>query len=287
LDDILLPKSQYGDRMNVGRDAQGLGANGDVDDDTDTGVLVVSAQDPRLAFTYGEFPLESLDCLVDAAEPHLRDASTRNCGRKKGGKRTVIDLGSGCGRLALYLALSRGQDLIPNTNDLGGWDIAGIECSSLLHIEALRAANRAVQASCLLPLPCSASKGEGSEPSSGLPLTSRETLMSASGSTLTLVLGLVQDRTGWLCDADLVFAYSSTWNASRFSPETGSLLLSDEWQHLLDTWCTPGCVVITTDRSLDATVSAGKWKMIGQMEVCNPEVGGSSTGYIQRRLPPP
>jgi hypothetical protein len=280
VDDLLLPRSGYGDRTSAGRDAQGLGAASDGDG---LPLVVVPAHDPRLSFTYGEFPLESLDALLDAAEPHVRGAAAvRDAGTtKRRRRRVVVDLGSGCGRLALYLALSRQHS--------GGQDAVGIECAPLLHREALRAAGRALRAGYLLPWPSpSSSDGEEPEATSSQPppsLLCEDTASCPPAATLTLVRGLARDRAGWLRGADLVFAYSSTWDAPRFSPETGSLLLSEEWQQLLGESCPPGCVVVTTDRSLDASASAGRWRMLARMDVRNPEVGGASTGYIQQRLP--
>jgi hypothetical protein len=276
VDDLLLPRSGYGDRTSAGRDAQGLGAAADGGGPP----VVVPAHDPRLSFTYGEFPLGSLDALLDAAEPHVRGAAAvRDAGTTKR-RRGVVDLGSGCARLALYLALSRQHP--------EGQDAVGIECAPLLHREALRAAGRALRAGYLLPWPSpSSSDGEGPEATSSQPpsLFCEDTASRPPAPTLTLVRGLARDRAGWLRGADLVFANSSTWDAPRFSPETGSLLLSEEWQQLLGESCPPGCVVVTTDRSLDASASAGRWRMLARMDVPNPEVGGASTGYIQQRLP--
>ena len=86
----------------------------------------MTADDPRTSLTYGEFPTSSMDELIDLAlEKHLSED-------KK--EMTLVDLGSGCGRLVLYTALTRGLD--QHTS----WNVHGIEISSILHDEGLRAA---------------------------------------------------------------------------------------------------------------------------------------------------
>jgi hypothetical protein len=88
--------------------------------------------------------------------------------------------------------------------------------------------------------------------------------------------------TSTLHQADILFGYSTTWESSGFSTATSTMLLSQEWQDLFTSCCRPGAIVITTDRALDASSSTGSWRMLDQVSVGNPEVGGSM-GYIQRR----
>ena len=95
-------------------------------------VIVASS---LLSFTYGEFPLESTDCLIDAAHPYVEQQSV------KGGGEGVdfVDMGSrcGCGRLCLYLVMTC----------LGGEfrSVRGIEIGKVLHQEAVRARDGAVE----------------------------------------------------------------------------------------------------------------------------------------------
>lgn len=123
LDDVILPERDYGSRIETGRDAQGLQAASGV---------AVSPQDPRMFLTYGEFPLSSLDELLDLALLHVKSPS----------RIEMVDVGSGCGRLALYAALTRGGE--PSL--LQSWQVHGIEISPILHHEAVQALSKAAQA---------------------------------------------------------------------------------------------------------------------------------------------
>jgi hypothetical protein len=254
--ETILPQADYGSRLAVGGDALGLNdqAGGAV-------VVAVSAQDPRLAFTYGEFPLKSLDALLDRAETYCGSNQDTRKGQYVDPTRRrrlrFVDVGSGCGRLCLYVALTR-----PN------WDVSGIECAPLLHEQAVLATERAIKAGYMRALeedPARPSYGD-STPSSGVHFH----------------CAMAGDATSVLNEADIVFAYSTTWESSGFSTTTSSMLLSEPWQQLFTAGCLPGCVVITTDRSLDASTTVATWSMLEQVNVDNPEVGGSA-GYIQQR----
>ena len=222
----LFPAQQFDDRMNAGRDAQGL-----------TGGGVVQADDPRLAFTYAEFPLESFDALIDAALEVMG-------GREPPKMIRLVDLGSGCARLVLYAALSR------------GWDVRGIEIGPELHEKAMSVLERGID--------CGYFQAEGGQSDH----------MTAGA---TLLLGAICMYPDVLGSADIVFAYSTVFPAvEKFNVELGALVLQPEWSQMLAAECRGGCIAITTDRALDPKFG---WELIKRLDVENPEVLGS-TGYI-------
>lgn len=227
----ILPTEEYGDRIGYGRDAQGIVTS-----------ELVQGNDPRLTLTYGEFPTHSMDQLVDLALRHVAMDDYE--------KIEMVDLGSGCGRLVFYAALSRGTPQQP-------WNIRGIEISPLLH----DIATKALQAG-----------QDWFVDTSATTTTTTNTL-----NTCELVCGPAQNHTDWLRQADVVFAYSTVWQTSGFSPQLGAMVMDRSWSELLATSCRPGCVVVTTDRALDPQHG---WKLLNQLNVDNREVMGS-TGYIQ------
>jgi len=231
LDDSLLPKAEYGNRHTLSRDAQGV----------PEGRLILGS-DPVLALTYGEFPHASLDELLDFACRHLPSKNEKYL--------NVVDLGSGYGRLCLYMALTRRN-----------WRVTGIEISDILHREATATMQKCEKEGWLVP------HGEA-------------TLQQYDdrSSALSLLQGPAEAHRDVLCQADLIFAYSTAFDASGFSEVTGTMILSEEWNQLLSATCQEGCVVVTTDRALDPFFC---WKRLGRLDVDNPEVGGS-VGYIQQ-----
>jgi hypothetical protein len=237
LDTILLPKSSFGSRLRV----SGAAGNNHRE------AVALSCQDPSLQLGYGEFPLGSLDALIDAAIPH--------CCRRKDSTLNFVDLGSGSGRLCLYTALTG-----------PGWNVHGIEVVEPLHELALAASQTAVQKGMLL--------GKDDDDTADTHI-----ILGKSKSTLTFLLGPANYYIPILQKADLVFGYSTAWDYSSFSPEIRSVILSDEWNQLLQ-HCRPGTLVITTDRSCDPSYG---WSMLEVVEVDNPEVAGS-IGYVQRRV---
>jgi hypothetical protein len=239
VNEILLPQQEYGQRIALGRRAQGISSSADDNDETSS--LLLQAKDERLYQTYGEFPLSSLDCLLDCASSlHSKLFDSKN------DRLTVVDLGSGCGRLVYYLGLSR-----PN------WIVHGIELSPLLHQEALVAQDRALSCGLLRPFSLSSS-----------------TVSTPSGR-ISFHKGPADELGDILLAADIVFAYSTAWECQGFSPETGTMILSDEWNQLFRKYCSQA-IVITTDRSLNAK----EWTIIDRVEVPNPEVW-NSMGYLQ------
>ena len=231
LDSTLLPSTDYGYRISMGGDAQGLSTH-----------VAVSPNDPRMGLTYGEFPLDSLDELLDRSLPHIgNSSSTASCIR-------MLDMGSGCGRLALYVALTRGTPEQP-------WHVHGIEISPILHQIALQALSKGYQ-----------------EGNCFFTDYQEKHVMNS----IHLHLGAAEEWIEVLQCTYLVFLYSTAFPASGFSEAWGAMILDQEWSGLLSKACPTGCVVVTTDRALDPNDG---WDLVDQLEVENREVMGS-TGYI-------
>lgn len=213
LDDVLLPKAEWGERLALDRPTA-------TDDDSG----------------YGEFPLQSLDVLLDEAiVDEGEDEAVYN----------VVDLGSGCGRLALYMALSR-----PN------WHVHGIERELSLHRRAEEAAELAVTKGYLTINQPGSKQGK------------------KTFGQLSLHLGEAAELRTLLEKADLIFCYSTAFRSERFSPEVGAMILASEWQLLLSS-CKQNCVCITTEKALDPC----DWDIESRHTVPNPEVL-ESTGFI-------
>lgn len=236
LDRDILPATEYGKRIQAGRDAQGILPG-----------QAISALDPVLSKTYGEFPLESLDILIDAAIPHLQQTNGKSL--------QFVDVGSGCGRLCLYTALTRGD----TASSSKPWKVQGIEIYDILHQEATRARDAGFEKGWFQEV-------QGDDD-------------TAVTNSLSLHLGPAEDFSdSILKHADLIFAYSTTWVDSGFSPNISAMILSDEWNRLFSDSCKTGCVVVTTDRALDPRFG---WKLLDRLDVANPEVM-ESTGFIQK-----
>lgn len=233
VNEAILPKEKYSDRIKSGIDAQGLQAS-----------TVVTGNDPSLTRTYGEFPTHSTDELVDLALTHIAPSSI-----------DFVDLGSGCGRLALYFALTRGSNEQP-------WKISGIEISDILHAIASDAVEIGRQQHVFHDSTESSSSSSSRDDDS---------------NTLALHLGAAEDMTAVFGKAQLIFAYCTVWESSGFSEELAAIVLHSSWSEMLAKSCRKGCVVITTDRVLDPNYG---WKLLNRLDVDNREVAGS-TGYIQ------
>lgn len=227
MDTLLLPETERGIRMNVGRDAQGLEQS-----------TPVSPTDPRMQLTYGEFPLRSMDELIDLALPHVTCSGD--------GRIEMVDLGSGCGRLALYASLTRGTPKRP-------WSISGIEISSMLHNVAVESVTKGVHENLF----------DDSD--------------TSCGTSLLFHTGPAAEFKELFDKVNLIFCYSTAWEARGFNEEWGAMILGSEWSLMLAQACRPGCVVITTDRALDPKDG---WVLVDRLDVENREVMGS-TGFIQ------
>lgn len=230
MDNVILPSNAYGNRIEVGRDAQGLRAGSGVP---------VNPQDARMFLTYGEFPLHSLDELLDLALPYVANPQSIS----------MIDVGSGCGRLALYAALTRGS---PQQS----WNVHGIEISPILHHEAVQALSRAMNGGHAVDY----------QPQPG----------NNSCCNLFLHAGAAQEWKQVFATGHVVFAYSTAWETNGFSEEMGAMVIGREWSGLLSESCPNGSVAITTDRALDPAYG---WQLVDRLNVDNREVMGS-TGYI-------
>lgn len=224
MDSTLLPSTEYGNRIESGGYAQGLPTS-----------VAVSPNDPRMFLTYGEFPLFSLDELLDLALPLVSGTCIR-----------MLDVGSGCGRLALYVALTRGTPEQP-------WQVHGIEISPILHQKALQALAKGYR---------------------GGSFTDYQE--KGAMNSVHLHVGAAEEWTEVLQCTDLVFLYSTAFPTSGFSEELGAMILGQEWSGLLSKKCPTGCVAVTTDRALDPNDG---WNLVDRLDVENHEVMGS-TGYI-------
>jgi hypothetical protein len=263
----VMPTQDYGNRMGWGRDAHGLSG-------------LIAANDPRLGLTYGEFPLTSMDQLVDWGLSYCLQEPQQQpqCQAFGGGagdatddrrRRTLVDIGSGCGRLVLYNALSRGQE--SDQDYCCCWTVHGIEIAELLHMEGLNAISKAVAGGWISSESSFASRYRSVNDDNNNNSNSIK-----NKNLFSLHLGPANEYRDLLNQADVVFAYSTAFSSPRFSPELGAMLLETEWSQLLSESCQLGCVAITTDRVLDPAYG---WEVVHRIDVENPEVYGS-TGYI-------
>jgi hypothetical protein len=256
----LLPHTEYSERIGWGRDAQGLGGSPDVSG------RPLTPQDPRLSRTYAEFPLFSMDVLLDLGlhympqEKWMKQQQHHHHEDNNDNKKlSMLDVGSGCGRLVFYAAMTRGSEQQP-------WNVQGIEISSLLHERGLDV----LQDGMARGLFFSSSSNPTTTPAA---IT---TTTTTSCNSLSLYVGAADQFATLFKDADLVFAYSTAFSAQRFSPELGALIMDPEWSELLGNSCSKGCIAITTDRALDPDYG---WELIDRRDVENPDVFGT-TGYI-------
>ena len=229
----LYPKSELGTRVRLGRDAMGVKPG-----------EALTNHDKRNHYTYGEFPLESFDRLVDCALAHYKEMNPdgMNAGIES---LKLVDIGSGCGRIALHCALSR-----------AGFDVHGVEISDLMHGYASSIIKRGVKI--------------------GDFRTTADALSDSSASQVELHCGAAQGLPNVFQDADIIFAYCSVWPDAGFAIEERAMLMGNEMSTFLSQACKKGCVAITTDRLLNKEFG---WKYVDQLDVENPETFGS-LGYI-------
>lgn len=264
------------------RDIAGTEAYDDDNNDRRVNARLMTNDDPRGEYTYGEFPFSSFDQLIDrgldfVAAPDTGDGRNRR-------KHTMVDLGSGCGRLVFYAALTRGgrsSDDAESSLHLE-WDVHGIEIGLKLHSLAVRSLQRGID--------------HGMFSRDGSVITrhnvggqiiafhhgnalSQDSIGSPSSSTSsspTFSSSSINSIQSQLSQTNLLFAYSTVWETSRFDPGLGAMILSSKWSNTLASACSNGCVAITTDRALDPNDG---WKLVDSLEVENPSVWGS-IGYI-------
>ncbi|GKY97305.1 hypothetical protein MPSEU_000688900 [Mayamaea pseudoterrestris] len=201
IDNKLLPSAKFGARLKV---SGAVKSNKD-----DSKVMLVN--DPSLELAYGEFPLQSLDALLDAALKHLKD--------KRNERLTFLDIGSGAGRICLYASMTR-----------PGWNVFGVEIVLSLHALAVQAADAAVDETVV---------------SSDAQVLENDSI----ASTIQFFHGPAQEYIHILQQADIIFCYSTVFDAT-FSPQAGAMVLSRGWMELLQ-HCRPGTICITTDRCCD------------------------------------
>jgi hypothetical protein len=338
VDRILCPPDEERERNVAGTEAFdggiGGGDRGVQSSTAAAAAVAISNDDPRGEYTYGEFPFGSFDALIDRAAIHVAAATTGMGGRRgydgdddddmRGRRRrrrrrehcTMVDLGSGCGRLVFYAALTRGE----------GWDVHGIEIGTSLHSLAVRSLRRGVDRGWFEHAEATttatgdaaddderdrATGGDDDDDASSrsggggtiafhngnalsaedpyFPHTRRSSSSYYTTTTTTTTGGDESSSSpstssfdsirSLLSRTDLLFAYSTVWETSKvrpFDPELGAMVLSSKWSSTLASTCKEGCVAVTTDRALDPNDG---WKLLDRMEVENPCVWGS-VGYI-------
>ena len=268
IDNILLPMNEHGKRSEIAREGQGVRTG-----------EALSANDPRLALTYGEFPIQSFDELVERGmmfvieneveqqnndthdsadlEKFLRHQMVNQPYDEVGKKRRhLVDLGSGCGRLVFYSGLT-------SCKYGSAWNIHGIEISELLHNVAVEALQKGIENGFFYNI-------------DNEPENVEEIFADGTSTKISLHLGPAHEFRNILSRASIVFAYSTVWPANDFSVEVGSLILGEEWSKLLANACPNGCVVITTDRALNPNDG---FQVVDQLSVENPALAGS-TGFV-------
>lgn len=155
------------------------------------------------------------------------------CARSDGAAgATFVDVGSGCGRLVLAASV-----LWPSLARC-----AGVERVAQLHQLAIEAIG---SADGVLGAPCSFYCGDAAT-----------------------YLG----ERGELAQADVLFAYSSTW------PSEGELL--SDFSATCGTHLRRGALVVTTDKKLASVPGLWNFRLVDKVEGFNRETGGNSVGFI-------
>ena len=251
----------------------------------------IKNDDPLTQFTYGEFPFDSFDVLVDRAL-ELRDVNRNNFGKDQRKDNVMVDLGSGSGRLVFYAALTRGchdeeeQELVSCEENSAFWEFHGIEIGSKLHSLALKSLQRGNDNGWFL----FDHNHHQQSPANRDRLIERITFHQ--GNALLVEdpyfpsrsnSDVIHDSTksqksirSVLSRATLLFAYSTVWETDHFDPNLQAMILSRKWSQTLASLCQDGCVAVTTDRALNPSDG---WRLLESMEVKNPSVWGS-VGYI-------
>ena len=335
VDRVLCPPDERYERDDAGMEAyddvEVGGVVGDVRRPLDGGSsrrrrsanVAMTNDDPRGEYTYGEFPFGSFDALVDRASIYVDaigdvgdcdedDVDDYEDDRRtgEGGRRhTMVDLGSGCGRLVLYAALTRGMSNSAKSN----WDVHGIEIGTRLHSLAIRSLRRGVDNGWFEYVDATmndaddAVDGDDKVDNDGgriisfhngnalssedpyftnkRPRTStssdhtKDDESSSSSAPSPTYSSTYDSIRSLLSRTDLIFAYSTVWETSKIRPydtNLGAMVLSSKWSRTLASTCKDGCIAITTDRVLDPEDG---WRLLDRMEVDNPAVWGS-VGYI-------
>mmetsp|Transcript_24227 Transcript_24227/g.52258 ORF Transcript_24227/g.52258 Transcript_24227/m.52258 type:complete len:381 (+) Transcript_24227:123-1265(+) len=273
----LCPPNEERDRNTAGMEAY--------DNDSVAGRgQAITNNDPRSEYTYGEFPLGSFDLLVDRALDFVQDEDRTST--------TMVDLGSGCGRLVFYAALTReggekgSSSSSPSHHESKSWNVHGVEIGTQLHSLAVNSLHRGVEQGWFEKSTTndgSNSVKEQENHGSGTG-SSSQTIAFHNGNAL-----LVDDPyyehannnniQSLLSQTNILFAYSTVWETNTlepFQPELQAMILAPKWSTTLASLCSNGCVAVTTDRALNPEDG---WRLVDRMDVENPSVWGS-VGYI-------
>lgn len=271
----LCPSNEERDRNTAGMEAYNTGAGTGNDDKKGP----ITSDDPRGEYTYDEFPLDSFDLLVDRA---LDFVVEEDCCQSM----NMVDLGSGCGRIVFYAALSRGLSEFKSVH--------GVEIGTQLHTLAVNSLKRGVEhgwfeeeESC--PTSSDDDNEERTNNNSRIAFHNGNALLvddpyypknthgaSSSQEADTTTEDNIQSI---LSNTNLLFAYSTVYETNKaqpFNPELQAMILSPKWSQTLASVCSEGCVAITTDRALNPKDG---WRLVDRMDVENPSVWGS-VGYI-------
>jgi hypothetical protein len=284
--------------------------------------LFTDVHDPLLSESYGEFPLDSLDILIDRAEQEIMKNSNEGDNNSTSSSSVtgvqqhpcppkrirIVDIGSGCGRLALYLSLSRGcsnhenYDVQSSDKQCYYYDIHGIEISSIFHQKAIQATQRAVEYGVIHE---TIGSNENHEQLCAASTVSRPDARGIKTSlidnntkfipknTLQFHCGSATDFVNIMAQADILFCYSTAFPSNpNFCVELGAMTFNTFWNELFTQVAATSSsrqqkknhnqkmIVITTEKAIDPKYH---WTLIDRINVPNPEVFGS-TGYIQKPI---
>jgi hypothetical protein len=280
--EILCPPREERDRNNAGMQAF------DTASDQYRG-NVIENNDPRTQYTYGEFPFDSFDLLVDKALELMKQRRTgEGLGTNHhGNKQVMVDLGSGCGRLVFYAALTRNSEGSREEKQLSDeesatWDFHGVEIGSKLHSLAVNSLERGLDNGWFTNAYCEDDSRSKIVFHNGNALlvedpyfpSATEDVESNNNNAATN-----KSIQSLLSHTTLLFAYSTVWEtdiAQPFNPDLQAMILSPKWSQTLASLCPNGCIAVTTDRALNPQDG---WRLLDSMEVENPSVWGS-VGYI-------
>jgi len=271
LNEILLPTREYGNRIRYGGkppSQQQDVVTATTSSSSSSSSTIVKASDARTSYTYGEFPMSSLDDLMNLALTYYFHNNNNNNNKKR---LTMIDVGSGCGRLVLYSALTRRGGSNNNNDDCCDtcWTCHGIEISNALHDEALRASLTGMDHGWFEFVDHDHDHDDDDD-------GELADVDDKQKNAFVLHRGFAEDFDDLFRRANIIFAYSTVFEAAGFSETLGAIVLNQKWNELFSKSCNPGTVVITTDRCLDPAFG---WQLVDQLDVDNREVMGS-TGYI-------
>ena len=274
-DNVLCPPSEERDRDSAGMQAF------DTASDEYRG-NVIENNDPRTQYAYGEFPFDSFDLLVDRAlELANENTQADNHLNESYKRKKMVDLGSGCGRLVLYAALTRGNQY-GSDDDNTLWDFHGVEIGSKLHNLAINSLKRGVDNELFSTITIDKDVTSKIMFHNGNALLVEDpyfTTQSTEDINKDDSVALNHSIQSLLSETKLLFAYSTVWETDPtlpFDPDMGAMILSPKWSQTLALLCPNKCVAVTTDRALNPRDG---WRLLDRMDVENPSVWGS-VGYI-------